>query len=53
VQASHSLSFYQLGFKSELVAMLFKDKTVFAEKGSIQANEYLPKSLKRGNTMPL
>jgi len=38
---------------NELVAILFNDKTVFAEKGSASANESLQKSLKRGNSMPL
>lgn len=38
---------------NELVAILVGDKTIFAEKGSIQANEFLQKCIKRGNTMPL
>lgn len=38
---------------NELVAILLKDKTVFAEKGSTVSNEFLQKSLKRGNSMPL
>lgn len=38
---------------NELVAILFENKTIFAERGSNFANESLHQSLKRGNTMPL